>query len=794
MKCRLCRSEQLQVLLIVGIYILFGILWIYLSDRVLFFAVEPSLRERIAIAKGTAFVLLSAGLLHLLIATYSRRLKEATLASEERFGLIADAMPGFVWTARPDGTVDYVNQAFKNFTGLESYDNRTCIHPDDRTATEAVWRKAMETGMQYEIEHRFRRHDGVYRWYLCRSVPVRDAAGTIVKWYGTSTDIDDLKRTKDRIARILDSTSDGFIAIDREWRVTYFNRKAEELSGLKAERLLGRLYWEVTPQALGTSIETAYRTAMEENKSVHFEEYYARYGKLLDVYVHPYPDGIAVFFHDLTEREQAAEALRSRTAELESLLRHAPIGFAFFDRQHRYLRVNDALCRINGIPAEETLGRTIAEVLPVNAQSVDPILDRVFQTGEAVEAEIAGETPKEPGIVRHWLTGFYPVFAKAKEPVAAGAYVVEITERKRSEEAMARLAAIVEGAEDAIFSEDLNGIVQTWNGGAEKLYGYTSGEIVGRHISRLIPPEIQGEFEDMTSKVKQGRHDHFETVRQTKDGGRIPVFLTMSPIRNAAGSVIGVSKIVRDISSWKRAEQNLKETIKALERSNRELQQFAYVASHDLQEPLRNVTRYMELFARKYQSRIDEKADTYIRFALEGANRIHELISDLLIYSEVGAASRELTPVAMDGVVAEAIDNLRPAIAESDALIDREPMPVIWGNRRLLVQLLQNLLNNAIKFRKPEAAPHIRITAEPSAGEWRFGVHDNGMGIETEYFEKIFVIFQRLHARATHPGTGIGLAICRKIVELHGGRIWVESRLDQGSSLYFTIPDRGGDR
>ncbi|ACM20562.1 sensor histidine kinase, PAS, PAS, PAS and PAS domain-containing [Geotalea daltonii FRC-32] len=794
MKCILCKSEQIQVLLIVSIYIIFSTLWIYTSDRLLFVNIDPQLRESLSFYKGEAFVLLSAALLYLLIIRYSKRLKEASLAGEERFRLIADSMPSFVWTAKPDGTVDYVNKIFKEFTGLETYDDSSCIHPEDRAATETIWREAMQTGNQYQIEHRFRRHDGIYRWYLCRAVPVHDPAGKIIRWYGTSTDIDDLKSAKERISRILDSTSDGFIAIDRDWRVTDFNRKAEELSGLKAEQLIGQTYWEIVPQAPGSRIENAYRSAMEENRSVHFEEYYLCYGKLLDVYVHPYVDGIAVFFHDLSDRERVAEALRSRTEELESLLRHAPIGFAFFDNQHRYLRVNKALCQINGLSEEQTLGKTIGEVLPVNARIVDPILVQVFDSGEAVETEISGETPKEPGITRHWLTGFFPVFASTKKPVAVGTYVVEITERKRAEEAMSRLAAIVQGAEDAVFSEDLNGIVQTWNKGAEKLYGYSADEIIGKHISIVVPPELAGELEEMTRKMKQGIQDHFETVRITKQGERIFVFLTMSPIRNATGRIVGVSKIVRDISERKRAEEDLKETVKALERTNRELQQFAYVASHDLQEPLRNVTRYMDLFARKYEGHIDEKADKYIRFAMEGANRIHALVNDLLAYSELGVAAGEFKPVSMLAIAEEAMDNLRQLIEESHAVIVLDAMPEVHGNKGQLVQLLQNLLCNAVKFGKSHVAPLIRISAERLADAWCFSVRDNGVGIDPLYFDKIFVIFQRLHARSEHPGTGIGLAICRKIVELHGGRIWVESRLDEGSTFYFTIPARGGTR
>ncbi len=495
MKYRFYKIQFPEIWLIIGIYVAFSTFWIYLSDRLLFlFTEDATLRASISFYKGFFFVLLSAALLYPLILRYAKRLKragEALRTSEERFRLIADSMPNFVWTAQPDGTIDYINSTFKEYTGLERYsgegEGTDIVHPDDRAATIQTWQKSIVTGTPYQIEHRYRRHDGIYRWYLCRAIPVRDAGGQIIKWYGTSTDIEDMKSALERIARILDSTSDGFIAIDRHWQVTYFNRKAEDMSGVTADQIVGRNYWEASPSSIGTRIETEYRMAMEDNKSTHFEAFYERYGRLLDVYVHPFADGIAIFFHDLSDREHAAKALQSRTAELESLLLYAPIGFAFFDREHRYLRINKALAEINGISETDSLGKSIGEIVPEIATTVEPILDQVMATGQAVEGEVSGETPKEPGVTRFWLTGIFPVFASSSEPLAVGAYVVEITERKLAEEAMARLAAIVESAEDAIFSENTAGFIQTWNGGAERLYGYRAEEVIGRHDSLTDP-------------------------------------------------------------------------------------------------------------------------------------------------------------------------------------------------------------------------------------------------------------------------------------------------------------------
>jgi signal transduction histidine kinase len=221
--------------------------------------------------------------------------------------------------------------------------------------------------------------------------------------------------------------------------------------------------------------------------------------------------------------------------------------------------------------------------------------------------------------------------------------------------------------------------------------------------------------------------------------------------------------------------------------SNRELEQFAYVASHDLQEPLRAVNSYAQLIVRKYQGNLDAKADKYLGYIMEGATRMQQLIDDLLSFSRVGTRSKVLEPIDCDRVLSQVLDNLQVAIAESNAVVTHEPLPTVLGDEIQLIQLLQNLINNAIKFRREEP-PRVHVSAVNRDNEWIFSVRDNGIGMEADYFERIFIIFQRLHSRSEYPGTGIGLAVCKKIVERHAGRIWVESTLGVGTTFYFTIP------
>jgi light-regulated signal transduction histidine kinase (bacteriophytochrome) len=252
------------------------------------------------------------------------------------------------------------------------------------------------------------------------------------------------------------------------------------------------------------------------------------------------------------------------------------------------------------------------------------------------------------------------------------------------------------------------------------------------------------------------------------------------------------TQVQTELAERKQAEAALAQQTEELHRSNVELQQFAYVASHDLQEPLRMVASYTQLLGRRYRGKLDSDADEFIAYAVDGANRMQTLINDLLAYSRVGTRGKEFETVDCAAVLDQASANLKIAIEESGAVVTHDRLPVVLGDASQLVQLFQNLIGNAIKFRGTEP-PRIHVAAEQRGAEWVFSVCDNGIGIDPQYVERIFIIFQRLHTRADYPGTGIGLAICKKIVECHGGRIWVEPQADQGSRFYFSIAHQGDE-
>ncbi len=269
------------------------------------------------------------------------------------------------------------------------------------------------------------------------------------------------------------------------------------------------------------------------------------------------------------------------------------------------------------------------------------------------------------------------------------------------------------------------------------------------------------------------------------DGTEFPATILLTRFECAGETILQAT--VRDITLEKRTEEESRQLVADLDRSNKELEQFAYVASHDLQEPLRMVSSYTQLLARRYKGRLDADADDFIAYAVDGAYRMQRLINDLLAYSRVGTRGKEFEPTDCAAFFDQAIANLKATIGESGAEVTCGPLPTVMADKSQIGQLLQNLIGNAIKYHGAEP-PRVHVSAEQKGDEWVFSVRDNGIGIDPQYAERVFVIFQRLHNREEYAGTGIGLAICKKIVERHGGRIWLESQLGSGATFHFTIP------
>lgn len=480
------------------------------------------------------------------------------------------------------------------------------------------------------------------------------------------------------------------------------------------------------------------------------------------------------------ERRRAEEALKESEARIEFLIEQMPAILWSTDTNLVITSSLGAGLTSLNLKPNETVGMRLQDYF----QTADPNFYPVVVHRQALEG-------KSTTFEQEWQGKFFQAYLGPlrREGGIVGCIGVafDITARKKSEESSSYLAAIVNSSDDAIVGKTLNGTIVSWNPAAERIYGYSASEVVGKSILILFPEQIKDELTKILQKVTKGESvDHYETVRVRKDGKQIYINLTVSSIRNSSGAIIGASAIEQDITEYKRVRDELA-------RQAQELAQFAYVASHDLKEPLRVVASYLQLLEKKYEGRLDDEARSYISRAVNGAIRMNQLVEDILSFSRVGR-DRSLKKIDCSAILNTVIDNLKSIIEENKAEITAGPLPEIVMAETELVQLFQNLISNALKFRSQES-PRIQVSATKKNGNWTFSVKDNGIGISPEYSERIFRVFQRLHTKEEYPGTGIGLAICKKIAESYGGQIWVESELGKGSTFYFTIPDkRGGSK
>ena len=516
----------------------------------------------------------------------------------------------------------------------------------------------------------------------------------------------------------------------------------------------------------------------------------------------------AVLTEQVAERKRTEQSLKQSEARNAAVLRGALDCIITMDQKGRVLEFNPAAEATFAYGRDDVLGRELGElIIPPGlrdhhrrglahylATGESPILNKRI---EITAARATGEEfPVELTVIRD---------PSSDPPVFTG-FVRDITARKRAEEAREQLAAIVESSDDAILGKTLDGIILSWNLGAERMYGYRAGEVVGQPVSLLAPPDRADEAPSILERVKRGAGvEHHETVRVRKDGTRIDVALTVSPIKDAAGSIIGASTIARDITERKQAEREirtlnreLEERVRQrtaqLEAANQELEAFAYSAAHDLRAPLITIGGFSRMLIEDHASSLPDQAQRYLHEVDQSAQKMSNLINDLLAFSRLGRQPIKEQPVSLADVARQALAELNGGRAGWEASVRIGDLPPCRADPALLKQVLVNLLSNAQKFsrRRAEAVIEVGWRRDLDDPTHRaYFVKDNGAGFDMRHADKLFRVFQRLHRAEDYEGTGIGLAIVQRIIKRHGGRVWAEGEPEKGATFYFTLPRSG---
>ncbi|MGD0759045.1 MAG: PAS domain S-box protein [Candidatus Sulfotelmatobacter sp.] len=618
-----------------------------------------------------------------------------------------------------------------------------------------------------------------------------------------------------RYRGLLEAAPDAMVVVNSTGEIVLLNVQAENQFGYSRDELIGQKVRNIIPQGfaerliadgtrsaaealaqqIGTGIELVGRRkdGSEFPLEIMLSPLESAEGILVTAAIRDISVRKSAEKHlvGMEERRRLGENALRESEERYRLLLDGVQNYAIFmmDTRGQILSWNAGAERIKGYSADQIIGRNFSCFFPpaeIERGRPEEILSMTAASGRHEEQ---GMRVRKDG--SRFLANV--VFTALRD--AAGnlrgfsEFSHDLSESKESE---ARYRGLLEAAPDAMVVVNQAGEIVLLNLQAETQFGYRRDELLGQKVKNIIPEGFaerliadgtRSAAEALAQQIGTG----IELSGRRKDGSEFPIEIMLSPLESAEGTL--VTAAIRDITERKESDEHLAKTVEELKRSNDDLQQFAYVSSHDLQEPLRMVSSYTQLLAKRYKGRLDSDADEFITFAVDGCNRMQGLIQDLLAYSRAGTNERKLREVPSENALQKALINLRAAIKQSGAVVTHDALPKVTTDETQLTQVFQNLVGNAIKYRRAEE-PRVHVSAARNdCKEWTFSVRDNGLGIDSQYFERIFVLFQRLHGRDEFEGTGIGLAVCKRIVERMGGKIWVESQPEKGSTFYFALPD-----
>ncbi|MEO7584790.1 MAG: PAS domain S-box protein [Ferruginibacter sp.] len=610
------------------------------------------------------------------------------------------------------------------------------------------------------------------------------------------------------INKIMDSSLDVICAVDAQGYFLKVSAAAEAVWGYKPHELVGKSILNlVFPEDHDITLASANRV-MSGTNNTHFQNRYVRKdGTLVPIEWSARWDekdriryGVA---RDVTDKKKLQQAFEAERKRLHDLFSHAPTSMGVLKGENHVVEITNPLF-LALIGKVNIIGKPITAILPeIVSQGLIQILDDVYNTGNTFSAyeKLVQLNISEDGILvdKYWNFIFQAYRNIENKIEGVFFFIIDVTEqlvsRKKIEQSEKRYRQIVETAQEGIWLVDAANKTTFVNTKMCEILEYTQEEMIGQEIYAFMDEEgkVLAKHLKLNKKEEHSSHNYFKYI--SKSGKEVWANLSANPLFNEDGSYKGNLAMVTDVTERKKAEIHLKELNENLERqtrelavSNSELEQFAYVASHDLQEPLRMVSSFLTQLEKKYGETIDHTGKKYIYFAVDGAKRMRQIIEDLLEFSRAGRSYDEVENINLNDLLAEIQILFRQQIEEKKALIIVDQLPSVQVHRSPMRQVFQNLVSNALKYSGNDRSAKIHISAVEFEEHWQFAVADNGIGIEKHYFDKIFIIFQRLHTKEEFSGTGLGLAITKKIIEHKGGRIWLESEEGKGSTFYFTIP------